>query len=71
MTHRLDYLKGRVLLCDGALNSPLSPIGGEGWGEGDSAARNTGPLTLPSLRDGPLPLPQCGRGAFWREAARR
>src|SRR5438477_6915019 len=38
---------------------PLSaPGGGEGWGEvGDSRALADTHLTLPSLRDGPLPLP--------------
>jgi hypothetical protein len=44
---------------------PLSRIGGEG-GEGRRPETGEGlrapTLTLPSLRDGPLPLPQCGRG---------
>jgi hypothetical protein len=26
-------------------------------------------VTLPSLRDGPLPLPQCGRGAILGKVA--
>src|SRR6266849_9587094 len=41
---------------------PLSPIGGEGWGEGaDSRALADTHLTLPRLRRGPLPLPPAGR----------
>jgi hypothetical protein len=44
---------------------PLSPTGGEGWGEGaDSRALAVKTLTLPPLRGGPLPLPLCGRGAY-------
>ena len=45
------------------LYSPLSaPGGGEGWGEvGDSPAVADAHLTLPPLRDGPLPLPPEGR----------
>jgi len=35
----------------------------QAWeGEGGRSQKT---LTLPSLRDGPLPLPQCGRGALW------
>src|SRR5205814_5764315 len=47
---------------------PLSaPGGGEGWGEvGDSRTLADTHLTLPSLRDGPLPLrPEGRRGALW------
>src|SRR5580704_11377262 len=50
-----------------AFSIPLSRSAGEGGfgrspktGEGFSART----LTLPSLRDGPLPLPHCGRGGF-------
>src|SRR6266852_5279429 len=43
-------------------NSLSAPGGGEGWGEvGDSRALAGTHLTLPSLRDGPLPLPPEGR----------
>jgi hypothetical protein len=44
------------------IQNSLSPIGGEGWGEGASseAPANTR-LTLPRLRRGPLPLPPEGR----------
>ncbi|MGE5268869.1 MAG: hypothetical protein ACM3JG_04265, partial [Thiohalocapsa sp.] len=43
----------------------LSPTGGEGRGEAaDSRALAGCTLTLPSLRDGPRPLPHCGRGAL-------
>src|SRR5713101_8622581 len=45
-----------------------APGGGEGWGEvGDSRALVETHLTLPSLRDGPLPLPPEGRRGilFW------
>src|SRR2546423_15634281 len=54
---------------DGAATAlyPLSaPGGGEGWGEvGDSRALADTHLTLPSLRDGPLPLlPEGRRGIF-------
>src|SRR5216683_1227527 len=43
-------------------NSLSAPGGGEGWGEvGDSRALAGAHLTLPSLRDGPLPLPPEGR----------
>jgi hypothetical protein len=47
---------------------PLSaPGGGEGWGEvGDSRTLADTHLTLPSLRDGPLPLrPEGRRGDLW------
>jgi hypothetical protein len=45
-------------------NKPLSRTAGEGGersepGEGFSIGSA---LTLPSLCDGPLPLPRCGRG---------
>src|SRR5260370_39504475 len=44
------------------LHSLSAPGGGEGWGEvGDSRAVAETHLTLPSLRDGPLPLPPEGR----------
>jgi hypothetical protein len=43
--------------------SPRWP-GGEGRVRGAVAQGNgIDALTLPSLRDGPLPLPHCGRGA--------
>jgi hypothetical protein len=49
--------------------SPLARIAGEGGSRsetGEGAARSDADfiraLTLPSLCDGPLPLPQCGRG---------
>src|SRR5579862_838845 len=45
--------------------NPLSPTGGEGWGEG-ADARAPAALTLPALRAGPLPLPHYGRGALLR-----
>ncbi len=49
----------------GPVGVTLSCTAGEGGersepGEGEMAAQT---LTLPSLCDGPLPLPQCGRGA--------
>src|SRR2546423_14870026 len=55
---------------DGAATAlyPLSaPGGGEGWGEvGDSRTLADTHLTLPSLRDGPLPLrPEGRRGDLW------
>jgi hypothetical protein len=50
-----------------ARSFPLSPIGGEGWGEGaDSRESAELALTLPALRAGSLPLPHCGRGALNR-----
>jgi len=44
----------------------LSAPGGEGWGEGaDSRAPADTHLTLPSLREGPLPLhPEGRRGVY-------
>src|SRR5579862_604936 len=39
-----------------------APQAWEGEGAGDVATKT---LTLPSLRDGSLPLPHCGRGALW------
>src|SRR5947207_11630089 len=54
--------------CGGKLSCSLSaPGGGEGWGEvGDSRALADTHLTLPSLRDGPLPLrPEGRRGDLW------
>ena len=47
-------------------NSLSAPGGGEGWGEvGDSRALADTHLTLPLLRNGPLPLPPEGRrGVF-------
>ncbi len=49
-------------------NSLSAPGGGEGRGEvGNSSALASTHLTLPSLRDGPLPLPPEGRrGAAFR-----
>src|SRR5207249_9837696 len=47
---------------DVLINSLSAPGGGEGWGEvGDSGALAGTHLTLPALRDGPLPLPPEGR----------
>src|SRR6266567_4183851 len=48
--------------ASGRFDSLSAPGGGEGWGEvGDSRALAETHLTLPSLRDGPLPLPPEGR----------
>src|SRR5260221_406121 len=45
-----------------AQHEPAALGGGEGWGEvGDSRAPADTHLTLPSLRDGSLPLPPEGR----------
>src|SRR6266568_7204643 len=54
--------------ASGRFDSLSAPGGGEGWGEvGDSRALAETHLTLPSLRDGPLPLPPKGRrGAAFR-----
>jgi S-adenosylmethionine:tRNA ribosyltransferase-isomerase len=53
---------GDACLIEGRPRSSLSPIGGEGRGEGaDSRTLANTHLTLRSLRDGPLPLPREGR----------
>src|SRR5205807_8036629 len=69
---RGDEGRGEVSLRAPADIYPLSaPGGGEGWGEvGDSRAPAGAHLTLPSLRDGPLPLPPEGRRGVFRAAHR-
>jgi S-adenosylmethionine:tRNA ribosyltransferase-isomerase len=53
---------GDACLIEAPPGYSLSPIGGEGWGEGaDSRALADTHLTLPLLRNGPLPLPPEGR----------
>jgi hypothetical protein len=52
-----------VRMLDGAAKYPLSPAGGEGWGEGATGRGTADTLTLARLRRGPLPLPRCRRGA--------
>jgi len=48
----------------------LSPSRGEGRVRGWEAPQSCfDTLTLPLLRNGSLPLPQCGRGALAGEAA--
>lgn len=44
-----------------------APGGGEGWGEVGDGSEHAH-LTLPSLRDGPLPLPPMGGEGFSERA---
>src|SRR6266702_5135500 len=54
------------------VHSLSAPGGGEGWGEvGDFRAPSDTHLTLPSLRDGPLPLPPEGRRGDYSSRLRR
>src|SRR5439155_697361 len=57
--------RGALPMRAGFAAKPLSRIAGEGGerSEPGEGLTNTDPLTLPRLRRGPLPLPQCGRGA--------
>jgi len=56
----LHELERESLAAPPAHFIPLSPTGGEGWGEGADPAAGFGaaPLTLPSP-------PAGGRGSFW------